>query len=73
MTAPHFPSNLPADPQRDPSGIAHGQSYQPTWAQAAPMEEPGISWGRYIAALKRYKWLILLVILAGSGIGFGVT
>lgn len=37
------------------------------------MEEPGISWGRYIAALKRYKWLILLVILAGSGIGFGVT
>lgn len=73
MTAPHFPSNLPADPQRDPSGVAYGQSYQPTWAQAAPMEEPGISWGRYIAALKRYKWLILLVILAGSGIGFGVT
>jgi uncharacterized protein involved in exopolysaccharide biosynthesis len=73
MTAPHFPSNLPAEPQRDPSGVAYGQSYQPTWAQPAPMEEPGISWGRYIAALKRYKWLILLVILAGSGIGFGVT
>jgi len=73
MTAPHFPSNLPADPQRDPSAVAYGQSYQPTWAQAAPLEEPGISWGRYIAALKRYKWLILLVILAGTGIGFGVT
>ena len=73
MTAPHFPSNLPADPQRDPSAVAYGQSYQPTWAQAAPMEEPGISWGRYIAALKRYKWLILLVIFAGTGIGFGVT
>ena len=73
MTAPHFPSNLPADPQRDANAIAYGQQYQPTWAQAAPMEEPGISWGRYIAALKRYKWLILLVILAGTGIGFGVT
>jgi capsular exopolysaccharide synthesis family protein len=73
MTAPHFPSNLPADPNRDANAIAYGQQYMPTWAQAAPAEEPGISWGRYIAALKRYKWLILLIILAGTGIGFGVT
>ena len=73
MTAPHFPSNLPADPQRDPSAIAYGQHYPPTWSQAAAPEEPGISWGRYVAALKRYKWLILLVVLAGTGIGFGVT
>ena len=37
------------------------------------MDEPGISWSRYFSALKRYKWLILLVVLAGTGIGFGVT
>ena len=40
---------------------------------AASVDEPGISWMRYFSALKRYKWLILLVALAGTGIGYGVT
>jgi len=73
MTAPQFPSNLPVEPNRDPTAVAYGQNYQPTWGQQSPMEEPGISWSRYFSALKRYKWLILLVALAGTGIGFGVT
>ncbi|MDQ2930476.1 MAG: Wzz/FepE/Etk N-terminal domain-containing protein, partial [Gemmatimonadota bacterium] len=73
MTAPQFPSNLPVEPNRDPTSVAHGQNYQPSWAQQSALEEPGISWSRYFSALKRYKWLILLVVVAGTGIGFGVT
>ena len=53
--------------------VAYGQNYQPSWAQQSSLEEPGISWSRYFSALKRYKWLIMLVVLAGTGIGFGVT
>ncbi|HZI43476.1 MAG TPA: polysaccharide biosynthesis tyrosine autokinase [Gemmatimonadaceae bacterium] len=29
-----------------------------------------ISWSRYLAALRRYKWLLALVIVAGVGFGF---
>ena len=53
--------------------MAYGQNYLPAWATQSPLEEPGISWTRYFSALKRYKWLILFVALAGTGIGFGVT
>jgi succinoglycan biosynthesis transport protein ExoP len=53
--------------------MAYGQNYLPAWATQSPLEEPGISWSRYFSALKRYKWLILFVALAGTGIGFGVT
>jgi succinoglycan biosynthesis transport protein ExoP len=73
MTAPQFPSNLPVEPNRDPTAMSYGQNYLPSWSQQPAMDEPGISWSRYFSALKRYKWLILLVVLAGTGIGFGVT
>ena len=73
MTAPQYPSNLPAEPPRDSTAMAYGQNYLPAWATQSPLEEPGISWTRYFSALKRYKWLILFVALAGTGIGFGVT
>jgi succinoglycan biosynthesis transport protein ExoP len=73
MTDPQFPSNLPVEPPRDSTAVAYGQNYQPAWATQSPLEEPGISWTRYFSALKRYKWLILFVALAGTGIGFGVT
>ena len=41
----------------------------------APPEEmdDGIQWGRYIAALKRYKWLMLLVVVAGTALGVVAT
>jgi polysaccharide biosynthesis transport protein len=73
MTASQFPSNLPVEPPRDSTAVAYGQNYLPAWATQSPLEEPGISWTRYFSALKRYKWLILFVALAGTGIGFGVT
>ncbi|MBX6331356.1 MAG: hypothetical protein IRY91_05895, partial [Gemmatimonadaceae bacterium] len=36
-------------------------------------EEPGIPWGRYLAAIRRYKWMILAVVVAGTAAGFGLT
>ncbi len=46
-------------------------SPQPPTALAsfdAPLESEGVAWGRYIAALRRYKWLILLItILSTAG------
>lgn len=33
----------------------------------------GVQWGRYISALKRYRWFMLLVVLLGTGIGVGIT
>ena len=39
-----------------------------------PMEpEGGMQLGRYIAAIKRYRWLILAVVVVGTGIGLLAT
>jgi capsular exopolysaccharide synthesis family protein len=35
-------------------------------AAAPPLPEPGIPWGRYISALRRYKWLMLAVATLGT-------
>ena len=35
----------------------------------APEAEGSINWRRYVAALRRYKWLMLLVSLVGGGAG----
>jgi len=31
--------------------------------------EAGVPWHRYIAAVRRYKWLILVIVLAGTSLG----
>ncbi len=38
-----------------------------------PDEEPGIQWGRYLAALQRYRWLILGVPILGTGLAVFAT
>jgi succinoglycan biosynthesis transport protein ExoP len=38
-----------------------------------PEASDGVQWGRYISALKRYRWFMLLVVLLGTGIGVGIT
>lgn len=39
-----------------------------------PMEaEGGVQLGRYIAAIRRYRWLILAVVVVGTGIGLLAT
>lgn len=40
---------------------------------APPDTSDGINWGRYVAALKRYRWFMLMVVLLGTGIGVGIT
>jgi capsular exopolysaccharide synthesis family protein len=35
--------------------------------------EKGIPWTRYISALKRFKWLMLLITVVGTGLGFAAT
>ncbi|TFG50574.1 MAG: hypothetical protein E4H37_09040, partial [Gemmatimonadales bacterium] len=42
-------------------------------AAAPPLPEPGIPWGRYISALKRYKWLMLGVVVIGTAGSVGAT
>src|SRR6266511_6179926 len=62
-----------------PSGDPPGPLVQPPAATPAPaldydltpFQPPadggGIPWRRYISALRRYKWLMLLVIMVGTG------
>src|SRR5581483_6992527 len=50
---------------------APGQEFDVAPFQPPP--EGGIPWRRYVAALKRYRWLMLLVVMAGTGIGVVAT
>jgi polysaccharide biosynthesis transport protein len=72
MSANYIPSNLPVDPSRDMNAVGFPQAWPAALGQAAA-EEPGIPWGRYVAALRRYKWLILAIALVGTGIGFAAS
>ena len=72
MSANYIPSNLPVDPSRDANAVGFPQAWPAALGQAAA-EEPGIPWGRYTAALRRYKWLILIIVLVGTAAGYGVS
>jgi capsular exopolysaccharide synthesis family protein len=72
MSANYIPSNLPVEPGRDQNGVAFPQAWPAAWG-AANAEEPGIPWGRYLAALRRYKWMILLIVVIGTAAGIGLT
>jgi succinoglycan biosynthesis transport protein ExoP len=62
----------PAQPLAEASGYPSMVPLGPDGAGGGDTE-PGVPWGRYVAALLRYKWLIALIIVAGTAIGFGVT
>jgi len=51
------------EPYTDPGGLG----------LAPPPPEPGIPWGRYISALRRYKWLMLAIVILGTSAGVGAT
>lgn len=73
MTGNYIPSNLPAERGQDPNFPAFpSQGWPPAWG-ATNVEEAGINWGRYFAALRRYKWLIMVLVILGGGGGFFVT
>ena len=43
-------------------------------APVPPADEgEGIHWGRYIAALRRYRWLILAITTLGTGLAVFAT
>jgi succinoglycan biosynthesis transport protein ExoP len=49
---------------------------QPYAPSADPLGEPaatGPQWGRYIAAIKRYKWLVPVFLVVGTAGGFAAT
>ncbi|MGH7647663.1 MAG: GumC family protein [Gemmatimonadaceae bacterium] len=72
MTGNYNPSNLPVERQ-DPNFPAFpAQGWPPAWG-ASNVEEAGIPWGRYFAALRRYKWLIMILVVVGGAAGVVVT
>ncbi len=74
MTGNYVPSNLPLDPNRDPNALAFPpQAWPPTAWGSSATEEAGVPWSRYFAALRRYKWLILIVVIVGTIGGIAVT
>jgi capsular exopolysaccharide synthesis family protein len=56
-----------------PSALAPGTDIDYSLLQPPAAEGASIPWRRYILALRRYKWLILLVIMAGTGLGVLAT
>lgn len=55
-----------------------GSNVPQPWTNLSPApvaddDEGGPNWSRYVEAVKRYKWLILLVTLVGTGIGVIAT
>lgn len=61
--------NLPAHHEAGtPADVREGDWSMGTQGQYAP-EEEGLDWRRYVAALLRYKWLIIVLALLGAGAG----
>jgi polysaccharide biosynthesis transport protein len=62
-------------PSSGPQGIEPRQDFglQPYDVPPEATEGGGVQWGRYISALRRYRWFMLMVVLLGTGIGVGIT
>lgn len=72
-----MPAHLvPADPNN--GHPAPWQAGGPAWAQQQPPAAPaaatlGEQLARFWAAIRRYKWLILVIVTVGSSAGFALT
>src|SRR5574340_134434 len=74
MSVNYLPAPIPGDPGRDQNALAAPQPWSlPSWGAGAESEDAGIPWGRYLAALRRYKWMILVVAVLGTLLGIGIT
>jgi succinoglycan biosynthesis transport protein ExoP len=70
MSEPNLPSTT-----HQPAEIA-ASTYAPaaSWAPPQPPDgEEGLPWGRYLSAVRRFKWLIAAIVVAGTGAGVVVT
>jgi capsular exopolysaccharide synthesis family protein len=72
MSNPNLPSPIPAD-----SGYLPDASYAPNGWQAyqqQPAAQPaGLQLGRILAALGRYKWMIVALTILGGAAGYAAT
>lgn len=59
-------STLAAAGQREVGALAE-------LGAAPPLPEAGVPWGRYVSALRRYKWLMLAVIILGTAASLVAT
>src|SRR5690606_9355138 len=67
---------VPAGERPEASSLpVPGVQASPGGYPAAPPldDEQGIQWGRYIAALQRYRWLILGITILGTGLAVFAT
>lgn len=68
------PSQLqPIPPNEQPVPAGLEDRAEPTALGSPLPPEQGLQWGRYIAALKRYKWLMLGVVMLGTGASVAAT
>ncbi len=66
--------HLPAVPEETPTVPEAGGQYrvtphQPTWSQLGPEPDRVRDWGRYVSAMLRRKWFILLAVAMGTSGG----
>ena len=62
-------SHLPVPRPYPIQGQSQFLPHPPRMPQGGGEEDEGVPWARYIAALLRYKWLILALTVAGVGAG----
>jgi len=68
------PSQLqPIPPNEQPIPASLEARVEPTALGAPLPPDQGLQWGRYISALKRYKWLMIGVVLLGTAASVGAT
>ena len=60
---------LPQEPQPYGSGGGYQNGRNGGWEPEPPLAEQGVDWRRYLAAVWRYKWLVLLVTALGTAGG----
>ncbi|HEX5436721.1 MAG TPA: polysaccharide biosynthesis tyrosine autokinase [Gemmatimonadaceae bacterium] len=67
MSGDLIPASRPSETALDqPANVPAPATWQ-NWG--GPDDQPAFNWGRYWAAAKRYKWLILGILIVGTGIG----
>jgi capsular exopolysaccharide synthesis family protein len=69
-----MPNDLPARfdpalPRETPPGGGAAVHAEPARAAELPFEQPGVDWRRYLAAVWRYRWAVLAVVVLGTAGG----
>ncbi len=62
---------VPIRPAEDRKRPVQGSAARPLTVPGS--DEAPVNWSRYLAAVRRFKWLILLGTIVGTGLGFGLS